>query len=393
MEERPDVHGGGSAPSAVALGERRETTPIPRRIPAQIVYKRFENTSNELYDYGVEINTIRFIWSPDLAIKSSGEHVTAESRERIILRRHTMPDPPDAGWVKPNASIAKGVAKVTADHAACAVRRRILDPRVCLPSLHQAWRHPEAPAAYLNLSSIAWVNTFVELTPEDELAEELNPNSCADVRTKLRGPSLSTSAHGNQFHWDGTVYDDAQGARRIANRDRWSDRVIRLRGEAAAGLNANNVKYLVDWVHVTASSYVNSLVHWHAYSPKQTKNLGLSSPLRTTPESSRLIPGFLSIPMGHGQTLVLHNVVYCPSFTDNVLSAVHITPTTNWTPTFQGLLSPGGHSFLLSDFRPDTDSVGLEYDTRQQRRVLCLSVNVTNGRPWTRPGSSTRPPE
>ena len=151
----------------------------------------------------MEINTIKFIWSPDLIIQSSGEQVTPESRERIVLRRHTMPDPPDAGWVEPNASIAEGVAKVTADYAACAVRRRTLDPRVCLPSLHQAWRQLDAPAAYLNLSSTAWVNAFVELTPEDELAEELNPNSCADLRTKLLGPSLTTTAHGNQFHWTG----------------------------------------------------------------------------------------------------------------------------------------------------------------------------------------------
>ena len=42
-------------------------------------------------------------------------------------------------------------------------------------------------------------------------------------------------------------------------------------------------------------------------------------------------------------------------------------------------MSPRGRSFLLSEFRPDTDSVGLEYDSRQQRRVLCLNVNVTNG--------------
>ena len=105
----------------------------------------------------------------------------------------------------------------------------------------------------------------------------------------------------------------------MKDRERWSERVIRLSGEATEGLNANNVKYLVDWVHVTASSYVNCLVHWTAYSPKQTKNLGLSSPLRTTPVASRLTPGFLSIPMGNGETLVLHNVIYCPSFTDNVL--------------------------------------------------------------------------
>ena len=83
--------------------------------------------------------------------------------------------------------------------------------------------------------------------------------------------------------------------------------------------------------------------------------------------------------MGHGENLVLHNVIYCPSITYNILSAVHITTTTNWTPTLQGLLAPNGRSYLLSDFRPDTDSVGLEYDSRQQRRVLCLSVNVTNG--------------
>ena len=97
MEGRPDTPGGGSAPSAGTSEERREASPTPRRIPSQIVYRRFDNTSNELYDYGVEINTKKFIWSPDLAIKSSGEHVTAESRERIVLRRHTIPDPPDAG--------------------------------------------------------------------------------------------------------------------------------------------------------------------------------------------------------------------------------------------------------------------------------------------------------
>jgi len=158
-DERPDAPGGGSAPSTT--GERRGATPTPRRIPAQIVYKRFNNTGNELYDYGVEINAIRFIWSPDLTVKSSGEHVTAESRERVVLRRHTMPDPPDAGWVEPNASLAEGVAKVTADYAACAIRRRTLDPRVCLPSLHQVWRQLGAPAAYLNSSSTVWVNTFV----------------------------------------------------------------------------------------------------------------------------------------------------------------------------------------------------------------------------------------
>ena len=76
---------------------------------------------------------------------------------------------------------------------------------------------------------------------------------------------------------------------------------------------------------------------------------------------------------------MLHNVLYCSSFTDNVLTAVHIAATTNWTPTFQGLVSPGGRSFLLSKFRPDTDSVGIEHDSRQQLRVLCLNVDVTNG--------------
>jgi len=124
--------------------------------------------------------------------------------------------------------------------------------------------------------------------------------------------------------------------------------------------------------------------------------MGLSSPLRTTPVESRLTPGFLSIPMGNGETLVLHNVIYCPSFTDNVLSAVHLTTTANWNPTFHGLISSGGRSYLLSAFNPDTDSIGLEYDQRQQRRVLCLNVSVTNGvaagpvldRLHGRPGSS-----
>ena len=112
---------------------------------------------------------------------------------------------------------------MTADYAACAIRRRTLDPRVCLPSLHQAWRQHGAPAAYLNSSSTVWVNAFVELTPEDALAEELNPNSCADLRTKLQGPSLNTPAHGPQLHWDGTEYNRAQEIRRIENRDRWNE--------------------------------------------------------------------------------------------------------------------------------------------------------------------------
>ena len=81
MERRTETPGGGSAPPAGASGEKSETSPTPRRIPAQIVYRRFNNTSNELYDFGVEINTIKFIWFPDLTIKSSGEHVTAESRK------------------------------------------------------------------------------------------------------------------------------------------------------------------------------------------------------------------------------------------------------------------------------------------------------------------------
>ena len=87
--------------------------------------------------------------------------MVAVSRERIVLRQQNMPDPHTAGWVEPNASLAKGMARVTADYAACAIRRRTLDPRVCLPSLHQAWRQQGSPAAYINSSSTDWVNDLL----------------------------------------------------------------------------------------------------------------------------------------------------------------------------------------------------------------------------------------
>ena len=55
-----------------------------------------------------------------------------------------------------------------------------------------------------------------------------------------------------------------------------------------------------------------------------------------------------------------------------------------------------GRSYLLSEFNPDTDPVGIVYDTRQQARVLCLNVDVINGvatgpaldRPHGRPTSN-----
>ena len=80
--------------------DKRKSTPSHtgfQKCPALIVYKRFEITGNELYDYGAEINQIRYILTPDIKHKTSGEHAGEMSRERIVPQRQDPPCAPPRG--------------------------------------------------------------------------------------------------------------------------------------------------------------------------------------------------------------------------------------------------------------------------------------------------------
>ena len=54
--------------------------------------------------------------------------------------------------------------------------------------------------------------------------------------------------------------------------------------------------------------------------------------------------------------------------------ATHIAGTSLWTLTKQGITSPAGNSYLLSDFDAERDAIGIIYDTRQRTRVLRLII-------------------
>ena len=118
----------------------------------QIVYIRHDTTGNAMYDYGVDINQISDGWTPDVWHNTSGEHAGEMSRERITLKRRDDLDSQPDWFSKTNPAIIEGMARVTADYAACAIRRKTLDPRVCLPSLHITLHLSAAKNQFMRLS-------------------------------------------------------------------------------------------------------------------------------------------------------------------------------------------------------------------------------------------------
>ena len=345
---------------------------LDQEMPVTIEYHRQWVSNNALGDYVVVINGVMFVWSSVVDYQGSKDHLHSESRDQITLKRAVDPCGQPTSRVEQDATVLKGIRRVQDDIHYCNVLCRTQDPDRCLPAIYAAWRCEVAAAKHSRWPAVDLIRKYVTLYDNDHLAADTRPYFNASLQLRLKRTGLPTG--GPQIHWDGSEYDDELEKTRAENMSRWQLSVIANATNAATGLrNQTAVTYLFDWNNCLDYPCVHSLRHFHPYSPRQIRELGLVSPQEQTALSERIIPGCLKIPLDDGEKYVQHGVLYCESFTYNILVVHQTIVTTKFVPTKEALVSPNGTAYLLKPFR-DTDSIGILYDLLQRDRVRCLTV-------------------
>jgi len=254
----------------------------------------------------------------------------------------------------------------------CQIHCRTSDSQRTLPALQDAWDQEGASEAYSESTSIRWIEKFVTLTDNDRLTTDSHPNACAMLQTRLRGSGIPHTEYGPQLGYDNEPYDAIREAKRLIHFEAWKSWGDELK--TADHARAPGVaKFLIDWNTSRCCSCVKDTVGFQPHEAQRHHELGVGSPHPDTLLADRVVTGTLTLDMGNGEKLILYNVAQCSSFSDNVIVAMHVNGTTNWSATPRGLISPMGTTFQLEAFQK-RDAIGIIFDQRQSLLVRSLTI-------------------
>jgi len=218
------------------------------------------------------------------------------------------------------------------------VNHRTADPLLCIPALHLAWKRPGAQLDYLELNSRDWIACHDFVSDDARLSKDTYPNFNASLGTKNTGLGLPEDVEGPQISWSGEEYGPTRETARRAFQAAWLREMKAKRITLRSRARQADTTYILDWIHSNDTSCIRS---FHAYSNSQAAGLNVRQPTQITERGARVVSGWLRIPMGDGEFLILHNVKQCDSYTDNVIVVSHLLLASDWMATLDGgLISP-----------------------------------------------------